>query len=52
MEVDPRNGQVIRTYVVTSSGFEILDDAALKAYRKFRFKPGGPSRVEVPCEWQ
>ena len=52
IEVDPSNGHVIRTFVVKSSGSEILDDAALKAYRKFRFKPGGPSHVEVPCEWQ
>src|SRR5205823_907679 len=51
VQVDPRSGQVTSARILESTGHKILDDAALKAFRQWRFKPGTTSEVQVPIRY-
>jgi tetratricopeptide (TPR) repeat protein len=45
--VDPRSGQVTSARILDSTGHKILDDAALKAFRQWRFNPGAASEIHI-----
>jgi TonB family protein len=51
VQVDPSSGQVTSARILDSTGHKILDDAALKAFRQWRFKPGASSEVEIPIRY-
>jgi len=51
VQVDPRSGQVPSARILDSTGHKILDDAALKAFRQWRFKPGATSEVHIPISY-
>jgi len=34
-----------------STGYELLDDFALKAFRVWRFRPGSPAKVKIPVSF-
>jgi len=40
LTVDPTNGLVVGATMETSIGSQILDNATLSAFRRWRFKPG------------
>ena len=46
--VDPSSGAVTTTRMQVSTGHRFLDDVALAAFRKWRFKPGSVSKVRIP----
>jgi TonB family protein len=46
--VDPSSGAVTATRMQVSIGHRFLDDVALAAFRKWRFKPGSVSQVRIP----
>jgi TonB family protein len=46
--VDPSTGVVKNAEMATSTGNEILDNAALNAFRLWRFKPGTVANVRIP----
>jgi protein TonB len=46
--VDPASGEVTNASVSKSTGSSILDDAAVSAFRRWRFRPGTVSRVNIP----
>jgi len=48
MVINPSTGAVVRASMAVSMGNPLLDQAALSAFRKFRFKPGGPVTVRMP----
>jgi protein TonB len=48
MSVDPISGSVTDISMWQSTGSAILDNAAVTALRKWRFKPGTVSRVKSP----
>lgn len=48
MTVDPANGSVIHVSMSTSTGVRCLDEAALRGFRRWRFRPGGVSKVKSP----
>lgn len=48
MTVDPASGAVTSAVMAQSTGSPILDNAATSAFRRWRFKPGGFSRVRTP----
>ena len=48
LELDPATGAVLGANVVQSTGNYMLDQSALSAFRRWRFKPGTPARVAVP----
>jgi TonB family protein len=51
LDVDNR-GLVTAAHVAISSGHKLLDQAAIDAMLKFRFKPGGNARVKIPARWK
>lgn len=50
LDIDKR-GNVTAVHVAISSGHRLLDNAALEAFRKFKFEPGTESRVKIPSNW-
>jgi len=49
--IDPKTGIVTGARMHQSTGSELLDRAALKAYSKWRFKPGSVPQVKMPIEF-
>lgn len=52
VSVDPRNGSVTEASMAQGTGDPRLDNAAISAFRKWRFKPGTVSKVKIPIEFQ
>jgi TonB family protein len=48
LEFDSNTGKVTAATMEKSTGHEILDESALKAFRRWRFKPGTISPIKVP----
>jgi protein TonB len=48
MTVDPGTGSVITVSIWKSTGSTVLDNAAVAAYRRWRFKPGTVPTVKSP----
>ena len=48
LKVDSRTGYVTSAQMSKSTGHKILDDAALEAFRQWRFKPGTRSHIKAP----
>ena len=48
MDVDYNTGKVTAARILVSTGNSRFDDAALAAFRKWRFKPHTPSPVKTP----
>jgi periplasmic protein TonB len=48
VDVDPASGNVTSASVAQSIGNPILDNAALSAFRQWRFRPGTVSKVRIP----
>jgi protein TonB len=46
--VDPGSGSVTEASMTQSIGSPILDNAALSAFRQWRFRPGTVSQVRIP----
>jgi TonB family protein len=51
MTIDPR-GSVTHVSMWKSTGNPSLDDAALRSFRRWRFKPGSVSRVKAPVTFR
>jgi TonB family protein len=51
VKIDPKTGVVTGTGMLQSTGSKLLDRAALKAYSKWRFKPGSVPQVKMPIEF-
>ena len=49
--IDPKTGIVTGARMHQSTGSELLDRAALKAYSKWRFKPGSVPQIKMPIEF-
>lgn len=48
VDVDPGSGSVTSASMAQSIGSPILDNAAVSAFRQWRFKPGSVSKVKIP----
>ena len=48
LKVDETTGRVISATMAKSTGYKILDDAALEAFRRWRFKPGTVREIRIP----
>jgi len=46
--IDPATGNVSNAVMAVSTGAPILDEAAVSAFRRWRFKPGTVSKVRLP----
>lgn len=51
LTVASADGNVIDVRMVQSSGSVILDNATIEAFRRWRFKPGSVSNVQVPITY-
>jgi TonB family protein len=51
VKINPRTGLVASASMLKSTGHEILDNAALRAFRQWHFKPGMLTTVEIPVEF-
>ena len=51
-EVDPASGNVTAVSMAESTGNPLLDDSAVRTFRKWRFKPRTVSRVRIPIEFR
>jgi TonB family protein len=49
--IDPKTGIVTGTRMLQSTGSKLLDGAALKAYSRWRFKPGSMPQLNMPIEF-
>ena len=49
--IDPKTGIVTGTRMLQTTGSKLLDGATLKAYSKWRFKPGSVPQVKMPIEF-
>ncbi len=47
-QVDAKTGYVTSVRMEKSTGYKILDDAALNAFRQWRFKPGTIRKFRAP----
>ena len=52
LDLDEATGKVLRVRLLKSTGFQVLDEAAIKAFRKARFKPHTRSPVKVPMKFR
>ncbi len=48
LKIDRATGKVVSCEMAPSTGSEILDDAAVEAFRQWRFKPGTIAGVRIP----
>jgi TonB family protein len=49
--VDPNTGLVTNAEMAPSTGYQLLDSAALNAFRRWQFKPGTVSKVRIPIRF-
>ena len=52
VDIDPGSGNVTAASMTQSTGNPILDDSAVRTFRKWRFKPGSVSKVRIPFEFR
>lgn len=50
-KVDPATGHVTSASMIKSTGHDILDDAALRALRQWRFPPRRITTFEIPIQF-
>jgi TonB family protein len=51
MEIDISTGNVVSCHMDPSTGNDELDEAALQAFRQWRFKPGIYTRIKTPVRF-
>jgi TonB family protein len=51
MKIDAQTGSVTSAVMLKSTGQKILDNAALQAFRQWRFKPGTLTTLDIPIEF-
>ena len=51
LTINPKSGLVDECKIVKSAGYRDLNELAAKALLQWQFKPGSPSPVEVPVEF-
>ena len=50
-DVDRKTGYVTDARMLQSTGYQVLDDAALNACRQWRFRPGTVSDIRIPIKF-
>jgi TonB family protein len=48
VDVDPSTGAILSATISETTGSAILDNAAMAAFRRWRFRSGAPRRVRIP----
>src|SRR5437588_3027442 len=50
LKINPRTGDVDEVKVLKTTSHVLLNEIAAKAFFQWKFQPGGPTQVQVPCE--
>jgi TonB family protein len=50
--LDPKTGLVTRVTVIKTTGFPSLDNSALAALQKWRWKPGRWEEIDMPVSFR
>lgn len=51
LKIDEQTGSVTSAAMLKSTGHQVLDSAAVYAFRQWRFKPGSPTTLQIPIEF-
>jgi len=51
LKIDPSTGYVAAASMLKSTGHEILDNAAVRAFRQLRFRPRSVTTAEIPIQF-
>lgn len=51
MNVDAKTGRVLSVQIAQSSGHKILDNAAVRAFLRWRLKPNTIQKIRCPVRW-
>jgi len=51
LHIDAKTGNVTSIDIEKSIGYKILDDAAIRAFHRWRFKPGTGPKVRLPIRY-
>src|SRR4029077_14477070 len=51
VKVDPRSGYATSAWMLKSTGHQILDNAAVEAFRQWRFRPRTVTAVEISVQF-
>jgi TonB family protein len=51
LDLDNATGKVLHVQMIESTGSHVLDESAIKAFQKWRFKPHTRSPVKVPMKF-
>src|SRR5436190_1063507 len=51
LEVEPSTGKVTHAYMAQSTGYSLLDNATLSAFRHWRFQPSPAKKVCIPIAY-
>jgi TonB family protein len=51
LNIDLPTGRVTSARMLKSTGYQILDESALSAFRQWRFRPGTVSKVRIPVRF-
>ena len=51
LDLDPQTGTVTKVTAIETTGHRVLDDAAIQAFRKWRFAPGVIRAVKFPVRF-
>jgi TonB family protein len=51
LKIDPATDHVTSVAMIKSTGYDILDDAVLRAVRQWRFRAGGITTFELPIQF-
>lgn len=49
--IDPKTGHVTSVSIAKSTGFAMLDSAAIKGLKRWRFRPNCAKEVEIPVDY-
>ncbi len=52
MTIDTTSGKVTDAIMTQSTGDAILDNVTTNTFRRWRFKPGTVSQVQVPIDYE
>jgi TonB family protein len=51
LHIDEQTGEVTSVAVEKTTGYKLLDDAGIRAFSQWRFKPGAARKIRMPIHF-